>query len=122
MAGTYTEITEIWTDKDSYSPGETVWVSVLIKNLHSASIHIRCEGLANDSKFMDLDAWVNPGITYSFGGYFTMPNSDVTIHAKSYYEGTDRLWHLDDEKTKDVSLTELAPEVTQFEISDYVKV
>ena len=102
MTGTYTEITKIETDKDSYSPGETVWVSVFIKNLYSASVHIRCEGLANDSKFMDLDAWANPGIIYSFGGYFTMPNSGVTIHTRSYYEGSDGLWHFDDEMTEDV--------------------
>ena len=35
-----------------------------------------------------------------------MPGKDVTVHAYSYWYGADDLWHLDDQMTKPVDLTE----------------
>jgi hypothetical protein len=49
---------------------------------------------------------VDAGATYPFAGYFTMPDKKVTIHIYSYWYGADDLWHLDDEMTKAVNLTE----------------
>lgn len=111
MSGAYTEITKIHTDKDSYYSGETVWVSVFIKNIHTATTHIYCAAEQDGEQFVDLDAWVSAGLTYSFGGYFTMPGKAVTITAYSYYDGVH-----DDTRTKDVPLAELEPEFSQFTI------
>jgi hypothetical protein len=122
MTGTYTEIIEIWTAKENYSPGETVWVTVPIKNLYSQPIHIYCVAMVDGTRFIELDTWVSAGLTYSFGGYFVMPDKSVTITAYSYYEAVDGLIYFDDEKSKTVSLTELVPAFSEFAIADYRKV
>lgn len=109
--------------------GIRVDIRVHIKNLYSAPIGIMVGGALEYGvtpwpgiTFPNDRADFPPGESYYFEGYFTMPDSDVTIHAYSYWYGTDGMWHLDDEMTKDVRLSELAPEVTQFEITDYVTV
>lgn len=123
MTGTYTEITRIWTDKDTYNPGDPVSVSVLIKNLYSHPIHIYCVAVQDGERFIDLDEWVSAGLTYTFGGYFTMPDQEVTITAYSWYEGADGHLYHDDTRTKDVPLAEEpVPEFSQFAIADYHKV
>jgi len=119
MAGTYTEIIEIWTDKESYIAGETVWVSVLIKNLYSQPIHIYGTAVAEGNRFIDLDAWVCAGLTYTFGGYFTMPDKSVRITAYSYYEAVGGATYQDDSKSKDVNLAASVPAFAEFQITDY---
>jgi len=119
MAGTYTEITQIWTDKESYRAGETVWVSVLVKNLYSQPIHIYCVAEVDGNRFIDLESWVSAGITYSFGGYFTMPSKPVRISAYSHYEAVGGTPYQDDSKTRDVALAEMVPAFSEFKITDY---
>lgn len=115
--GTYTEIIKIHTDKASYYSGETVWVSVMIKNPHMETIRISCVAEQDNDRFINLTADVSPGITYTFGGYFTMPGKGVTVTAYSYVGGSQ-----DDKKTKDIPLAGLGPEFSQFKIADYSKV
>jgi hypothetical protein len=64
--------------------------------------------------------WANfqPGQSYYFDGYFTMPQENVKVHVYSYYYA-DGYWLLDDEKTKDIKLAALAPSFSEFKITDY---
>ena len=108
--------------------GSRVDIEVHIKNLHSATIGIMVGGALEYGKtpwppitFPNDHADFPAGETYYFEGHFTMPDSDVTIHAYSYWYGSDGSWHFDDEMTGDVSLAELEPEFSQFAIADYRK-
>lgn len=125
MAGTYTEIVKIVAPSEAVA-GQTVDIEVEIKNTYSATIGIMIGGALDYGEtpwptidFPDNSANVAAGATHTFHGSFTMPDSDVTIHAYSYYYGSDGYWHFDDEETKDVSVTELVPEFSRFEIADY---
>lgn len=106
MAGYYTEITDI-VAPSSAAAGETVPVTIKIKNIWTGSFRVYAVGVLDTyDRFIDwLDAWVSPGITHSFSGSFVMPANDVTIHAFSYYKDVEGIWHKDDEDEKDVSLT-----------------
>ncbi|GAI87359.1 unnamed protein product, partial [marine sediment metagenome] len=86
--------------------GETVPVTIWIKNKYSASVHVAALGLYDsEERFIDwLDYWIPAGATHSFLGMFVMPARDVTIHAYSYYEAEDGSWYFDDEAEKVVSL------------------
>lgn len=103
--GAYTEVTEI-VAPSSAAAGSTVSVTIRIKNLWTASVHVAAVGIYDTEKrFIDwLKYWIPAGATHSFSGSFVMPNKKVTIHAYSIYWGADGYWHIDDEKTKDVSL------------------
>ncbi len=97
--------------------GSTVNVSVKIKNLCSETISIMAAGWVELGGISSLwiafpDYWANvgPGQTYTFEGYFTMPELATKVHAFSYWYGSDGLWYLDDEMVKQVSLTELVYE------------
>jgi len=126
------EIIEIVAPSEAVA-GITVTIRVTIKNIASVEAGIMVGGALEYGptpwpSITFPNDWANfpPGESYYFEGYFTMPDSDVTIHAYSYWYGrlpgeTWDSWHFDNEKTKDVKLTELASDVTQFEISDYVK-
>ena len=125
MGGIYTEIVEIAAPSSAVA-GELVSVEVKIKNTYSSTIGIMAGGALEYGvtpwpgiNFPDSVANVSPGETHSFTGWFTMPDRDVEIHAYSYYYGGDGYWYFDDEKTKKVSLAELAPEFSQFAIADY---
>ena len=120
MTGNYTEIVEIIAP-DKAAAGEVVNVEVRIKNTWSANVHIYGVAVLDSAtRVIDwLDAWVAPGQIQSFNGTFVMPGQNVTITAYSYYEGVDGLIYFDDEKTKAVTLTELAPAFSEFAISDY---
>ncbi len=117
MAGIYTEITEIVAPSSAVA-GETVDVTIKIKNTWTASVHVSAVGVRDSTdRFIDwLDYWIPAGATHSFSGSFVMPNEDVTIHAYSYFEATDGYWYLDDEDEKDVSLA-APPEVYEGTIS-----
>lgn len=117
MPGTYTEVTEI-VAPNSATAGETVPVTIKIKNLWTGSVHVYAIGvLDSEDRFIDwLDDWISAGATHSFSGSFTMPNRDVTIHAYSYYEAEDGYVYFDDEAAKDVSLA-APPEVFEGTIS-----
>jgi hypothetical protein len=124
----YTEITEIVAPAEAVA-GSRVDMTVKIKNTHAAQMGIMVGGALEYGptpwpgiEFPTNQVNVPAGGTHSFDGYFTMPDSNVTIHAYSYWYGSDGYWHFDDEKTKNVSLAELLPEFSRFEIVDYAVV
>ncbi|MBA7464957.1 hypothetical protein ES707_00115 [subsurface metagenome] len=108
MPGIYTDIVDI-VAPDSAKAGETVPVTIWIKNKYSASVHVSAVGLYDsEERFIDwLDYWIPAGATHSFSGAFVMPARDVTIHAYSYYEAEDGGWYFDDAAEKAVSLEEV---------------
>jgi len=125
MAGQYTDIVEIAVPASALA-GSTVNIEVRVKNTYSSSIGIMVGGALEYGvtpwpgiSFPVSSANVGPGATQTFYGSFKMPASNVRIHIYSYWYGTDGLWHLDDEQTRDISLAELAPEFSQFAIADY---
>jgi len=119
----FTEITEI-VAPSSARAGETVNIEVRVKNIAPYAIYITVTGRVNglDLGFNNIYYSVPPGGIQSFYDAFIMPSRDVTVIAWSWYKIDGWPEEPDDEKTKDVNLAELATEVTQFEISDYVKV
>ena len=111
-AGTYTEIVEIVAPSSAVA-GSRVDITVKIKNLYPSAIGIMVRGALDYGitpwptiNFPDNQANVPGGATWSFAGYFYMPDSDVKIHAYSYYYA-EGAWYFDDEKTKDVKLGEV---------------
>lgn len=121
----YADIVKIEAPSEAVAESR-VDIGVHIKNLHSATIGIMVGGALKYGEtpwpiitFPNDSADFPPGETYYFDGHFTMPDSDVTIHAYSYWYGSDGMWHFDDEMTRDVSLAELVPELSQFAITDY---
>jgi hypothetical protein len=126
----YADIIEIVAPSEA-APGNLVNVTVRVKNLYSAAISIMVVGVPEYSGLPPAQyieglypqqavANVNAGVTYSFDGYFYMPDKAVTVHAYSYWYGSDDLWHLDDEMTKVVSLAQ--PQFANFGVTDYSKV
>jgi hypothetical protein len=106
----YADIVEIEAPGEAVA-GARVDIKVYIKNLESRTIGLMVGGALEYGEipwptieFPNDYANFPPGETYYFAGYFTMPDSDVTIHAYSYWYGVDSTWHFDDEDTKDVSL------------------
>ena len=107
MTGEYTDIVEIVAPSNARA-GETVPVTIKIRNKYSASINVAAIGLYDsEERFIDwLTYWIPAGETHSFPGTFIMPARDVTIHAYSCYEAEDG-WYYDDEAEKAVSLAEV---------------
>ncbi|GAI72343.1 unnamed protein product, partial [marine sediment metagenome] len=109
MAGKYTDIVDIVAPSSAVA-GETVPVTVRVKNIHTYGFRISVavtyvpDGLRPVRFIGPEDKWVAAGATESWSGSFTMPSNNVTIWAYSSYWGEDQLWHLDDEMSKNVSL------------------
>jgi len=108
----YADIVEIIVPSEA-KPGDRVDITVRIKNTYSSSVGIMAGGALEYGvspwpgiSFPDPSANVDGGATHSFSGYFTMPDKRVTIHAYSYYYGSDGYWHFDDEMTRTVNLAE----------------
>ena len=106
----YADIIEIIAPTEA-AQGSRVDITVKIKNTYSSAIGVMVGGALEYGvspwpgiSFPEPSANVNGGVTYSFSGYFTMPDKKVTIHAYSYYYGADGSWHFDDEMTKVVNL------------------
>lgn len=124
----YADIVEIVAPSQA-APGSRVDITIRIKNLYSAPIGVMVGGALEYGvspwpgiSFSEDSANVNAGVTYSFNGYFYMPENRVTIHAYSYWYGADGYWHVDDELTKVINLVTLTPQVSEFKISDFYKV
>jgi len=111
-----TEIVEI-VAPDEAPAGSRVDITVSIRNLHTTTVTI---GVGAELEygvtprptvtFRVSYANVPPGGVYSFTGHFTMPESDVTIHAFSYFWDTATMgWIREDEETKTVRLAVVAP-------------
>lgn len=108
----YADIVEIIAPSEA-KPGDRVDITVRIKNTYSSSVGIMAGGALEYGvspwpgiSFPDSSANVDGGVTHSFSGYFTMPDKRVTIHAYSYYYGSDGYWHFDDEMTRTINLAE----------------
>ncbi|MFC2014049.1 hypothetical protein ACFLU8_04135 [Chloroflexota bacterium] len=108
----YADIVEIIAPSEA-KPGDRVDITVRIKNTYSSSVGIMAGGALEYGvspwpgiSFPDPSANVDGGATHSFSGYFTMSDKRVTIHAYSYYYGSDGYWHFDDEMTRTINLAE----------------
>jgi len=107
----YAEITEIVAPSSAVA-GSKVDIQVKIKNRDSSTIGIMVGGALDYGitpwpSINFPDDWDNvaAGATKTFYGYFTMPSSNVKIHAYSYwYSPATYGWYFDDEKTKDVGV------------------
>jgi len=124
----YADIIEIVAPSQA-GPGGRVDITVRVKNLYSAPIGIMVGGALEYGvspwpgiDFPENSANVDGGVTYSFNGYFYMPDSRVTIHVYSYWYGADGYWYFDDELTKVINLATLTPQVSEFLIADFYKV
>ncbi len=109
MSGTYTDIVEIVAPSSAVA-GETVPVTVRVKNIHTYGfrISVAVTYVPGPVRFIGPeDKWVAAGATESWSGSFTMPASGVTIWAYSSYWGEYHLWHSDDEMSKKVSSAEV---------------
>ena len=94
--------------------GSRVDITVKIRNLYSTTIGIMAGGALEYGvspwpgiSFPEPSANIAGGATRSFNGYFTMPDKKITIHAYSYYYGSDGYWHFDDEMTRSVDLAQI---------------
>ena len=108
----YADIIEIIAPAEA-PIGSRVDITVRIKNTYSSSVGIMAGGALEYGvspwpgiRFPDPSTNVAGVTTYSFTGYFTMPEKKATIHAYSYYYGADGSWHFDDEMTKTIDITE----------------
>jgi hypothetical protein len=108
-AGAYSEITKISAPSEA-APGNTVTISITIKNLYSSTIGIMVGGALEYGvtpwpKISCPDNHLNVpgGESHTFQCTFTMPEYDVIIHAYSYYYSSDG-WVFDDERTKDIDV------------------
>ena len=124
----YADIIEIVALGEAQS-GSRVDITVRIRNTHSAPIGIMVGGALEYGvspwpgiSFASPSANVDAEATYSFSGYFTMPDKKVTIHAYSYWYGADGAWHFDDEMTKAVNLAEIvSSQFGSIEITSYAR-
>lgn len=104
MAGYYTDIITVEAPS-SAGTGETVPVTIKVKNKWTTSIHVWAFGIYDSAvRFIEKKELIPAGSTRSFSGSFVMPSRDVTIHAYSWYKDVDGFWHYDDEEEKKVSL------------------
>jgi len=124
----YADIVEIVAPAEA-AQGSRVDITVRIKNTYSSAIGIMVGGALEYGvspwpgiSFSAPSANVSGGVTYSFSGYFTMPDKKVTIHAYSYYYGADGSWHFDDEMTRAVDLAqEIESQFGSIEIVSYAR-
>ena len=122
----YADIIEIVAQGEAQA-GSRVDITVKIKNTYSSSIGVMVGGALEYGvspwpgiSFPEPSTNVNGGATHSFSGYFIMPDKKVTIHAYSYYYGTDNSWHFDAEMTKVVNLVSApASQFGSIEIVSY---
>ena len=123
----YADIIEIVAPSEAQA-GSRVDITVKIKNTHSTAISMKVVGVPEYDglppglyiSFPVQSVNVNAGSTYSFGGYFTMPDKKVTIHAYSYWYGADGYWHSDDEMMEAVNLAAVvASQFKSIEIVSY---
>ncbi len=125
----YADIVEIVAPSQA-AAGNRVDITIKVKNTYSAVISIMVGGALEYgvSPWPGIDVpenWVNVdgGATHSFIGSFIMPDRRVTIHAYSYWYGSDGYWYFDDEFTKSVEIaTASEPSISDFRIADFIKV
>ncbi|MBA7619438.1 hypothetical protein ES703_26777 [subsurface metagenome] len=103
----YADIVEIVAPSEAVE-GSIVNVTIKIRSLWDDYLQAAAKGVFDAEVFLDWEEYIiPPGGIHSFSGSFIMPNSDVTIHAFSYYKAVDGFWYWDDEAIKDVKLAEV---------------
>ena len=124
----YADVIEIVAPAEAPA-GSRVDITVRIKNTCSSAIGIMAGGALEYGvspwpgiSFPEPSANVAGGVTNSFAGYFTIPDKKVTIHAYSYYYGSDGYWYFDDEMTKVINpAAALESEFGSIEIVSYAR-
>ena len=107
----------------SAAVGDTVIIDVSVKNISSNNWNIAVTaGYESTSLSFQFDyLLVLPGETVVFRGWFTMPSKNVKVTAWSWYwDGSQ--WVQDDLITKDIAVTVLTPQVSEFKIADFYKI
>lgn len=121
MTGLWTDIVKI-TAPESASSGQTVNVSVEIKNLLSYASYIATSALVDGSfiYFTPSKALVQPGASKVFTSSFAMPNKEVTLAVTSYlvFEGEwGDEWYSDDQQSVIIALeVAVAGTITRMEL------
>ena len=128
MSGQYVEVISIVAPNEAVAGG-IVDVTVTIRNISSYELSAMVGACLEygvspwpEVTFPYNSVTLNPGESHSFNGPFTMPDKDVTIHAYSYWYGTDGYWHFDDEKTRSVNLTTIEVGFRNLDITSWIKV
>ncbi|GAI64720.1 unnamed protein product [marine sediment metagenome] len=121
MTGLWTDIVKI-TAPESASSGQTVNVSVDIKNLLGYAFYIAASALVDGSwvSFTPAKALTQPGASSRFSSSFVMPNKDVTLTITSYFvvegEWGDE-WYPDDQQSVVIALeVAVAGTITRMEL------
>ena len=107
----------------SVAAGEQVVVDVSVKNVSVSDQYIAVTAVYNSTSFpFQFDyLLVSPGQTVVFRGVFSMPSNNVRVTAWSWYwDGSQ--WVQDDLMTKDIAVSVLNPQVSEFQIFDFSKV
>jgi len=121
MTGTYTEILGIVAPSEAVA-GSIVNLVVTVRSLYTATMSVKVGGTFDSTVlgFSSIQA-LSPGMSKAFNISFIMPNSDVTVVAVSYYRGVE-VWIADDEISKNITLTGVAPQFSGFAIKSFTKV
>lgn len=105
---TYLEITYVGVVEEAEA-GDTVYISVKVKNKYTASIYASVTVGVNGIEIQGGAFWLQPGLTYSWPMLsFVMPNRSVYGTVGAYYSATTdgAEWVKDDEQTFTVGLLE----------------
>ncbi len=116
------DITKI--DAPSSAPaGEQVTVDVSVKNISVSDQYIAVTAVYDSTSFpFQFDyLLVSPGQTVVFRGVFTMSSNSVRVTAWSWYWDGSK-WVQDDLMTRDIAVSVLNPQVSDFQILDFSKV
>lgn len=125
----YADIIELASPADAAS-GSQVNFTTKVRNIYTYPIGVKVTaaleysggywtGIIIPTDTVNIDAQA----TYTFSGYFSMPGVTVIIHIYSYWYGADGQWYFDDEMTRTVNLGSVgSPSVSEFRISDFIKV
>ena len=119
-AGDYTDIVAIYGPSEA-AEGETVDITIRVKNIWSGSLHVYCVGVRDtEDRFIDwLDEWIAAGQSHDFSGSFVMPNHGAYVNGLTYFEALDGYLYLDDEMQVYIKLQELEPTFRSFGVTDY---
>jgi len=109
--------------RDYASPGESVVVSVRLKNLGGQGLYLSVSGVWDSSQlvFSPSSAWAEYLQTAYFLSGFTMPNKDVKVTAYGWWLNGSQ-WVNDTWLDKDLLLQASAPEFSNFLVTQYQKV
>lgn len=102
--------------------GDTVIVDVSVKNISSIDQYIAVTaGYESTGLSFQFDyLLVSSGQTVVFRGWLTMPSKNVKVTAWSWYwDGSQ--WVQDDLITKDIAITILTPQISDFKIADFYR-